>query len=101
MITIEPPSTISNPALRLPLQTRTLICVSLALFALSLQARAQSPTAQSNWQLIWSDEFNAPNGSPPDPAKWNIVTGGKGFGNHELETYTGRPENIQQQNGNL
>jgi beta-glucanase (GH16 family) len=55
----------------------------------------------TNWHLTWSDEFNAPNGSPPDPAKWVIVTGGQGFGNNELETYTSRPANIQQQNGNL
>jgi beta-glucanase (GH16 family) len=71
-----------------------LACLTLLL---ATTLKAQSP----NWQLTWSDEFNAPNGSPPDPAKWNIVTGGKGFGNNELETYTSRPANILQQNGNL
>jgi beta-glucanase (GH16 family) len=67
------------------------------LFLLVTTLQAQSP----EWQLTWSDEFNAPSGSPPDPAKWNIVTGGEGFGNNELETYTRRLANIQQQNGNL
>jgi beta-glucanase (GH16 family) len=94
MTFIEPPSTIPIPAPILNLK-RILTCVCLTV--LISVAHAQSP----NWQLIWSDEFNAPSGSPPDPAKWNIVTGGKGYGNDELETYTTRPANIQQQNGNL
>jgi beta-glucanase (GH16 family) len=95
MITIEPPSKTSMPAP--PSQSkRTLSRVFLLLLA-TLAAQAQSP----RWHLTWSDEFNAPNGTPPDPANWNIVTGGKGFGNQELETYTARPANIQQQDGNL
>jgi beta-glucanase (GH16 family) len=93
MTNIEPPSKIPSPT---PPLKRILLYACLLLI-LATTLHAQSP----NWQLTWSDEFNAPNGSPPDPAKWNIVTGGKGFGNNELETYTGRPTNIQQQNGNL
>jgi beta-glucanase (GH16 family) len=73
----------------------TLLACLAILLATTLQA--QSP----NWQLTWSDEFNASNGTPPDPAKWNIVTGGKGFGNGELETYTSHPANVQQKDGNL
>jgi beta-glucanase (GH16 family) len=38
-------------------------------------------------RLIWSDEFNAPAQSAPDPANWTYETGGSGWGNHELETY--------------
>jgi beta-glucanase (GH16 family) len=74
---------------------RILTFVCLILLATTLQAQS------ANWHLTWSDEFNAPNGSPPDPAKWNIVTGGKVFGNNELETYTARPANVQQKDGNL
>ena len=55
----------------------------------------------SQWQLTWSDEFNAANGSPPDSVKWNTVTGGEGFGNNEQEIYTSRAANVQQQNGKL
>jgi beta-glucanase (GH16 family) len=51
--------------------------------------------------LIWSDEFNGPNGSVPDPANWRIVTNDSGFGNRELEYYTGRPSNIEIENGKL
>jgi len=39
-------------------------------------------------KLIWSDEFEGPAGSPPDPAKWVYDLGGGGWGNRELETYT-------------
>lgn len=41
--------------------------------------------------LIWSDEFNLPAGSGPDPAKWSFDLGvgnPPGWGNNELETYT-------------
>jgi beta-glucanase (GH16 family) len=99
MITIGPPTTISISALSRSGLKRTLarVCV---LLACAISAQSQSPSLK-DWQLTWADEFNASNGSPPDPSKWNIVTGGNGFGNNELETYTNRPANIQQQDGNL
>jgi beta-glucanase (GH16 family) len=53
------------------------------------------------WVLTWSDEFNGPNGTAPDPTKWNLVTGGNGWGNQELEYYTTDLANAQVQNGNL
>ncbi len=64
---------------------------------------APSPSARSadRWTLTWSDEFNGPDGSPPDTAKWIIETGGGGWGNNELEYYTARSKNVYQQNGNL
>ena len=58
-------------------------------------------TTAKKWTLVWSDEFNGPDGSAPDPSKWTYDLGGKGFGNNELETYTSRPENVQQKGGNL
>jgi beta-glucanase (GH16 family) len=99
MITIEPPSTLPIPAPSSlnPKRVITRACLVLLIAAATILTHAQSP----NWQLTWSDEFNAPSGSPPDPAKWNIVTGGQGFGNNELETYTTRPANVQQKDGNL
>ena len=51
--------------------------------------------------LIWSDEFNGPDGSMPDPAKWAVVTNGSGYGNRELEYYTDRPSNIHEEDGKL
>jgi beta-glucanase (GH16 family) len=51
--------------------------------------------------LVWNDEFNGPNGSKPDPAKWTYDIGGRGWGNKELETYTRRLKNAYLENGNL
>jgi beta-glucanase (GH16 family) len=56
---------------------------------------------KSQWTLVWSDEFDGPDGSRPDPAKWKFEVGGNGWGNHELEYYTNRPENSFIRGGNL
>jgi beta-glucanase (GH16 family) len=78
-----------------------------AIVIVSAYAFAQSPPTSksqipdSGWTLSWSDEFNAPNGSQPDPSKWDFETGGKGWGNKELESYTTRPQNAYLEDGNL
>ena len=54
-----------------------------------------------NWVLTWSDEFIGPNGSPPDSTKWVVESGGNGWGNEEMESYTPRAENLRLENGNL
>lgn len=51
--------------------------------------------------LVWSDEFNGPDGSLPDPAKWIAVNNDSGYGNNELEYYTNRAVNVDQRNGSL
>jgi beta-glucanase (GH16 family) len=43
--------------------------------------------------IVWSDEFDGPAGAPPDSSKWGFDTGGGGWGNKELESYTARPSN--------
>lgn len=60
-----------------------------------------TPTLE-NWDLIWSDEFDAPDGSPVDEANWEHQIGGNGWGNAELEYYTDRVENsyIENPSGN-
>ena len=63
----------------------------------AIAATAPAP----HWELTWSDEFNGANGSSPDPTKWTFASGGSGWGNHELESYTSRPVNVQQKNGDL
>jgi len=62
---------------------------------LSLQA------GETRWTLVWSDEFNGPDGSRPDAAKWKFEIGGDGWGNHELQYYTNRPKNSFILGGNL
>jgi beta-glucanase (GH16 family) len=59
------------------------------------------PPSPAGWTLVWSDEFNGPDGSAPDPSKWTYDTGGKGWGNSELECYTNRLQNAQIKGGNL
>src|SRR5580698_533089 len=61
-----------------------LIVLGFAL-ATAIRAPAASPV------LVWSDEFNQPDSSGPDSAKWiyDLGTGyPPGWGNNELETYT-------------
>ncbi len=63
------------------------------------------PTAPASidpaaWELAWSDEFDGPAGSPPDPATWGYDVGDgsavglQGWGNQERQSYTDRPENV-------
>jgi beta-glucanase (GH16 family) len=71
----------------------------LGLFLISCPtANAGNPAA---WNLVWSDEFNGPNGSPVDSSKWSFAIGGNGWGNNELETYTSRTANAGIEGGNL
>ncbi|MFY9804655.1 MAG: glycoside hydrolase family 16 protein [Candidatus Acidiferrales bacterium] len=79
------------------------VLVLLATFAVG-KPTAGDPFPQaekSPWTLVWGDEFNAPDGSRPDPAKWKFEVGGNGWGNHELEYYTNRTENSFIRGGNL
>lgn len=72
--------------------------------SLTIPCRAQNPAAPVNndgWQMVWSDEFNGPNGSSVDLTKWVVETGGQGWGNDELEYYTARAANLFVQDGNL
>src|SRR6516162_3948565 len=56
-------------------------------------------TADGGWKLVWSDEFN---GGLIDTNYWKFETGNeRGWGNHEMEYYTGRPENAYVSNGLL
>ncbi len=53
------------------------------------------------WTLVWNDEFNQPDGTAPDSTKWGYDTGGKGWGNHELEYYTSSTNNARIEGGKL
>lgn len=76
-----------------------LLCLSL--LVVPAVAASAEPPAHAKWKLTWSDEFNGPNGSSPDAAKWSFETGGGGYGNNEQETYTARPVNAEQEHGKL
>ena len=55
-------------------------------------------TAQTTWNLIWSEEFN---GAQINTQQWNydIGTGNWGWGNNELQYYTNQSANLSVSNG--
>jgi beta-glucanase (GH16 family) len=68
-----------------------LLCLCVC-FASVHAGSAQAQTSNLNPPpkpppLIWSDEFNGPAKSQPDPANWTYDVGNNGWGNQELETY--------------
>jgi beta-glucanase (GH16 family) len=65
----------------------------LNIFIAAALPLAIAPAQDGNYKLIWSDEFDGPRGTAPDPAKWVYDTGASGWGNHELEEYTHDPAN--------
>ncbi len=73
----------------------------LAMLTPALAAAAAPHASGKGLHLVWSDEFNRPNGSGVDLSKWTTQTGGGGFGNHELESYTDRRANVREENGHL
>ena len=54
----------------------------------------------SDWKLVWADEFNNKAGTAPNPNVWGqevgdgTVNGIPGWGNSELEYYTGGTNNV-------
>lgn len=54
----------------------------------ALALAAWSACAQPRWTLAWSDEFEGPPHTAPDPSKWDYDLGGGGWGNRELQVYT-------------
>ncbi len=70
------------------------ILLFFVLFPLMTTAFAQ------NWSLIWADEFDYT--GLPDSEKWVYDVGGDGWGNNELQYYTGnRQENARVEDGRL
>ncbi len=94
-----------NLRLRLCVLVLAATGLAMAFLLLRIDARAQkgSPSGPKGvkWKLTWSDEFNGSNDSAIDPSKWVIEVGGNGWGNHELEYYTNRPQNVFIKDGNL
>jgi beta-glucanase (GH16 family) len=52
------------------------------------------PLLTKQRKVIWSDEFNGAAGASPG-SQWQFDTGGNGWGNEELESYTSRPANAE------
>lgn len=64
--------------------------------------KAVNQTQKNEWKLIWSDEFDGENGDSVNPEKWVIEVGNNnGWGNNELQYYTGNLDNLSIQDGSL
>jgi beta-glucanase (GH16 family) len=81
-----------------PLKRRMARAIQSGLLVLIL---ATPTLCKADWQLVWSDEFDQPDGSVPDSTKWSYDTGGGGWGNNELEYYTSRTNNVRIVGGQL
>src|SRR5580704_11948076 len=74
-------------AARTPDQETNILCMrtvtAIALVALIAAASAPAQTAPTgtSWQLVWSDEFNGPAGSQPNPTHWTYDLGTDCCGN--------------------
>jgi beta-glucanase (GH16 family) len=47
----------------------------------------------AGWTLSWSDEFNTPAGTKPNPVYWGYDIGGGGWGVSQLQVYTNAAAN--------
>ena len=63
------------------------------------QSATTADTPASEWVMVWSDEFNDPAGTQPNPNVWShelgdgSLNGIPGWGNAEFEYYTNDPAN--------
>lgn len=57
-----------------------------------------TPLSYPGYNLVWHDEFD---GNALNTQDWNYEQGGSGWGNHELENYTNRLQNVFVSAGNL
>jgi beta-glucanase (GH16 family) len=53
----------------------------------------RAPASAQTWNLVWSDEFNGPNGAALDATRWTAEVGGSGWGNNERQYYTNSTRN--------
>jgi beta-glucanase (GH16 family) len=78
-----------------------LLAAALLLLSCGSAYSPPPPPPATGYTLVWSDEFNGADGTSPDSSKWTYDTGGKGWGNKELECYTNLTQNAKIVGGNL
>jgi beta-glucanase (GH16 family) len=84
--------------LKLTLKRGMTVFGTALVLAFAPLAAALAQAVPPGWILDWRDEFD---GVTLDPSKWVAETAGHGYGNNELQFYTGRPENLRLENGLL
>ena len=87
---------------RSALSVLTAAAVTTTLTLATSPASADPPTDTMSPTATWSDEFDGPAGTAPDPTKWTHEVNGDGGGNGELQYYTDSTANASLDgNGNL
>ncbi len=71
----------------------------LAILLILGGCEGNSELEDRTYQLFWQDEFNTD--GAPDDTKWVYNLGAGGWGNHELQNYTSKAENIVVEDGAL
>lgn len=80
--------------------SHSLLAILLLMSCANSTPSSSNDTTKTQWQLVWSDEFDYT--GLPETSKWGYDVGGHGWGNQELQFYTERrPENVRVQNGML
>lgn len=76
------------------------LTVAVAISGLAMQnfKPQDVKAAETEYTLVWSDEFN---GTSLDRNVWNVEVNGDGGGNGELQYYVDDPDNISVSNGTL
>lgn len=77
------------------------IGASTVAIAIINKNKSKDEASTNKWKLVWSDEFNGPDGSGVDSAKWTHEVGGNGWGNNEEQYYTEGTNNCYIQDNNL
>jgi len=96
------PDAVSTPRVGQTINRRRFISKMLGAGALTQLPSCTSLKSRPLVSYAFSDEFNGPAGSAPDPSKWEYDIGGGGWGNNELEVYTSsRANSFQDGDGNL
>ncbi|GHH65102.1 endo-1,3-beta-glucanase [Kitasatospora indigofera] len=71
---------------------KLVLTVTTALVAAVIMSTSGSGAAPADAAVLaqtWNDDFDGAAGAAADPARWTQETGGSGYGNHELQYYTG------------
>ena len=88
-----------------PMMTRrAFVSMASALSAVGLTQLTSCGTGSTRPAITYAftDEFDGPAGSAPDPSKWRYDVGGGGWGSNELQVYTSsRKNSFLDGNGNL
>jgi beta-glucanase (GH16 family) len=84
----------SKPSLRVALRKKTVSKPQPSKPAPATPTALHAPTLPVPQNMIWADEFNGAANSSPSSANWSMDTGGHGWGNNELQSFTSRTQNV-------